>query len=57
MPVEIRKLVIQAKVADGALSAKQKTTPLNESKEEEYQRLLEDCVKEVLKILKREKSR
>jgi hypothetical protein len=55
MPVEIRKLVIQAKVADKQAPTSSIDAP--RLSDEQYQQLVEACVKEVLKILKREKAR
>lgn len=58
MPVEIKKLVIQAKVADpapapvpGVQQAGGTLSP------EETQQIVAACVKQVLKVLQREKGR
>jgi hypothetical protein len=59
MPVEVKKLVIQAKVAD-------RTTPTPSGNmtpekstlsEEEMEKIVAACVRQVFKILNREKGR
>lgn len=59
MPVEIRKLVIQAKVAEPSIS----TSPSSENgkgikgSEGNHEMIVDTCVKQVLKILNRQNSR
>lgn len=55
MPIEIRELVIRAVVKD-ELNQKADTTALP-TEPENQQALIEECVKQVLKILKRKQER
>ncbi|MCB9304640.1 MAG: hypothetical protein H6566_28735 [Lewinellaceae bacterium] len=56
MPVEIKKMVIQAKVADTTAKATPESVPTVLSPEE-MQQIVDACVKQVIKMMKREKAR
>ena len=53
MPVEVRELVIKAVVDDQTKKDETKTTTAQKDNSE----IVEDCVEQVLEILKREKER
>lgn len=53
MPVEVRELVIKAVVDDQTKSDESKKKP----SEEDQQDIVEDCVEQVLEIIKRENER
>lgn len=55
MPIEIRELVIRAVVKDDA-NLPQKTES-NACEQQDQQAIIEECVKQVLKILKRKHER
>ncbi|MGZ4968104.1 MAG: DUF5908 family protein [Methylobacter sp.] len=55
MPVEIRELVIRAVVKDEAKQTPDAETAL--AQPQNQQALIEECVKQVLKILKRKQER
>ncbi|HEY8037533.1 MAG TPA: DUF5908 family protein [Methylobacter sp.] len=55
MPVEIRELVIRAVVKDEQNSFQNTETELHQSQDQ--QAVIEECVKQVLKILKRKQER
>jgi len=59
MPVEIKKLVLQAKVADTTRPTPRlpRQSAGSTLSEEEIQRIVDACVKQVLKALNREKAR
>jgi hypothetical protein len=55
MPVEIRELVIRAVVKNEQNSSQNTETELHQSQDK--QAIIEECVKQVLKILKRKQER
>lgn len=55
MPVEIRELVIRAVVRDGPAEGEE--PPGRADAAEERQRLVEECVEQVLKVLRRSRER
>jgi hypothetical protein len=55
MPVEIRELVIRAVVSDSHQQQEQSVNAVNASEDKEA--IIKECVKQVLKILKRQGER
>ncbi len=55
MPIEIKELIIRATVDDG--SGKKKDPGTKKQSDEARARLIEECVEQVLEILRKEKER
>lgn len=55
MPVEIRELIIRAVVASGDRSSE--SSPSVQMSDEDREALIRECVKQVLRILKKEQER
>jgi hypothetical protein len=58
MPIEIRELVIKARVEESPSSRSgSNTSEKQQSNERDLQKIINMCVEEVMKIIKRQKER
>lgn len=57
MPIEIRELVIRAVVEQGAAVSRSSPEPAVARGEQEREALVQACVEQVLRILRRERER
>jgi hypothetical protein len=57
MPIEIRELVIKARVENNPPSTRQNFPAQQEPGDRDLQKIIDKCVEEVMKIIKKQKER
>ena len=57
MPIEIRELIIKARVENVASQSAGSTSQQQRMTERDMQKIIERCVEEVMKIIKRQKEK
>jgi hypothetical protein len=57
MPIEIRELVIKARVENNPPTTRQSTASQPQSTDHDLQKIIDRCVEEVMKIIKKQKER